>query len=229
MSTADRARALLWWIGRDDATQGLQIAEICSIIEAAGHPEQNQSRLMRQLVADKRHVSRVPGNKAWRLHPRGRAELNTLYNGVVAKPQSVNITDSVLPRALVAGTRSYLEKVVHQINASYDVGLYDCCAVMCRRLLETLIIEVYEHDGRTSEITGPDGHFYMFADLLRVLTRDAKYKLSRNGQQGLEDFKKIGDLSAHNRRFNAQRPDIDRIQSGIRVASEELLHLAKLA
>jgi hypothetical protein len=44
--------------------------------------------------------------------------------------------------------------VVEQINKSYDIELWDCCAVMCRRLLETLIIEVYEKLGRANEIKG---------------------------------------------------------------------------
>ena len=37
-----------------------------------------------------------------------------------------------------------MEKVLSQINGSYDCALFDCTAVMCRRLLETLIIEAYE-------------------------------------------------------------------------------------
>ena len=37
----DRACAILWWIGQDDAAAGLTTAEICGIIEDAGHPKQN--------------------------------------------------------------------------------------------------------------------------------------------------------------------------------------------
>jgi hypothetical protein len=52
-------------------------------------------------------------------------------------PPSLKPSDSLLPRELFSNTRGYLEKVVFQINGSYDQGLYDCCAVMCRRLGET--------------------------------------------------------------------------------------------
>jgi hypothetical protein len=34
---------------------------------------------------------------------------------------------------------------------------------------------------------------------------------------------------AHNRRFNAHKEDIDRVRDGLRVAVEELVHLAALA
>jgi hypothetical protein len=100
---------------------------------------------------------------------------------------------------------------------------------MCRRLLEILLIEVYEASGRPEAIKGKDSNFFMLADLLNVFENDKSFHLSRNGQQGLRDFKKLGDLAAHNRRFNARKEDIDRVRDGIRVASEELLHLAKLA
>ena len=46
--------------------------------------------------------------------------------------------------------------------------------------------------------------------------------------KGLRDFKNLGDLSAHNRRFNARKEDIDRVRDGLRVIVEELVHLANL-
>jgi len=68
----------------------------------------------------------------------------------------------------------------------------------------------------------------MFAGLLAHLEADVTFNLGRNALRGLKDFKKLGDLSAHNRRFNADRDDIDRVRDDLRVAAEELLHLAKL-
>ena len=50
----------------------------------------------------------------------------------------------VIPTALVRGTRGYIERVANQVNGAYENGWYDACAVMIRRLLETLIIEAFE-------------------------------------------------------------------------------------
>ena len=226
-TAADRACALLWFRGRDDATLGLTASEICSFIESVGHPKQNASRLDKQLSRDKRTV-KVPGGNGWRLNLKSRANLDNSYRTVVRSPRRAKPSDSVLPHELFHNTRGYLEKVVYQINASYDAALYDCCAVMCRRLLETLIIEAYEAEGRSETIKAQDDNYFMFSDLLRVLEADNKLKLSRNGMKGLKDFKRIGDQSAHNRRFNARRSDIEKIENGLRVASEELLHLSSL-
>ncbi len=226
MTTLERALALLWWAGRDDPASGLSAAEICSALEQAGHPKQNVTRLDRRLTEDRR-ATRASGAK-WRLHPTARRELETRYAGLRTGRPALPPTDSVLPRELLAGTRGYLERVCYQVNASYDAALFDCCAVMCRRVLETLIIEAYERGGRAQEIKGSDGNFLMFAGLLSYFERDQAFHPSRNALIALREFKTLGDLSAHNRRFNARADDIDRIRDGLRVAVEELVHMAGL-
>jgi hypothetical protein len=163
----------------------------------------------------------------WQLLEPGFAALKAAGVDVEARP-TVKPSDSVLPRELFSNTRGYIEKVASQINGSYDHGFYDCCAVMCRRLGETLIIEVYEAQGRAKEIKGPDDNFLMLNGLLGALSKDSTIHLGRNAKRGLEALKELGDKSAHNRRFNARQPDIDAIRSDLRTAAEELLHLANL-
>lgn len=225
--THDRALAVLWFASQS-SDRGLTARDICRIIEGAGHPGQNVTRMSKSLGRDKKLVSRVPGSDAWRLSPSGITKFDTTYTDKLKVKKRAKATDSVLPHELFAKTRGYIEKVVHQINASYDAGLYDCCAVMCRRLLETLIIETYETAKSEGRIKNKDGNFFMFSDLLRVLLNDSNFNVSRNAQNGLKNFKALGDQSAHNRRFNARTDDIDRVRDGMRVAAEELLHLAKL-
>jgi hypothetical protein len=221
-TSLERAAALLWFVGRDDRIASVTTKEICRLLEGAGHARQNASRLDKQLASDRRvHKTSAGG---WRLSPAARKALDGEYSfaQVSRVPPA---TDSVLPRSLFDGTRGYIEKVVDQINKSYDAQLFDCCAVMCRRLLETLIIELYEKRNRAHEILGANGHFLMLNPLISFLEADTTIRLGRNGQKGLKDFKTLGDLSAHNRRFNARQPDIDRVRDGLRVATEELIHL----
>jgi hypothetical protein len=222
----DQAIALLWWTGRTDPLKGLTPREICSALEATGLPAQNVSRLSAKLAVDGR-VSKARTSGGWRLHPNARAKVAAAYADLASPLHQPVDTNSVIPTGLVSARR-YLEKVVVQLNLSYDNQLFDCCAVMCRRTLETLLIEVYEHAGRSNEIKGADGHFLMLNGLAAYFEQDPAFGLSRNGLQGLRDFKKLGDLSAHNRRFNARREDVDRVRDGLRVAVEELAHLAGL-
>lgn len=224
----DRALALLWFASKQDL-QGLETREICAVIEQAGHAKQNASRLAAALSSARRRASHVPRSNAWRLHPHAQAEFDERYSRRVKGTPKPAETDSVLPLDLFKGTRGYIERVVYQANASFDCSLFDCCAVMCRRLVETLIIEVYETAGRSTDVQNSDGSFFMLSGLLSTLLTDTTFNLSRNAQQGLKDFKRLGDLSAHNRRYNARRSDIESVRDGLRVASEELLHLARLA
>lgn len=221
----DRALALLWWVGREDPTKGMSAAGICSELERAGHPAQNVSRMASKLRAHP--GTSKAGNNEWRLHPRTRRALDSEY-AFALEPKPLSRSDSVVPMELFAVTRDYIERVADQINKSYDAELWDCTAVMCRRLVETLIIETYEKAGRASEIKGADGNFMMLNGLITFLDRDSSIHLGRNAAKGLKDLKQLGDLSAHNRRFNARRNDIDRIRDGLRVAVEELLHLSGL-
>jgi hypothetical protein len=57
-----------------------------------------------------------------------------------------------------------------------------------------------------------------------VLTNETKWNLSRNTINGLPKLKKLGDASAHNRRFLAQKSDIDKLDD-LRMIIEEIIHL----
>ena len=136
--------------------------------------------------------------------------------------------DNVVPHSLFRETRGYLERIVFQINTTYEQTCYDACAVMIRRLVETLIIEVFEHKGITSEIKNTNGEFYLLEDLINKTILKHEWNLGRNTNRYLRKLKNIGDLSAHSRRYNAHRTDIDKLSDGLRVAVEELLYLSGL-
>ena len=70
-------------------------------------------------------------------------------------------TDDLFPLDLVRGTRGYIERVAEQACGCYDQGWYDASAVMCRRLLETLIIETFETYKLELKIKNPDGNFFL--------------------------------------------------------------------
>jgi hypothetical protein len=220
----DRAIALIWFAGFDDQTKGLTARAIADILRDAGHPGQNVSRLDASLAGDKRTAAAKNGG--WALRPAARRSLDQSYR-LHLGPATLPESDSVIPMSLVVGTRGYIEKVADQINKSFDGQLYDCCAVMCRRLLETLIIEVYEKEGRASEIR--DGrHFIGLADLIVSLEKDSTIFVSRPAMNALKAFKTLGDLSAHNRHYNARIGDIEPQRAGIRLIVEELLYRSGL-
>jgi hypothetical protein len=135
---------------------------------------------------------------------------------------------SVIPVALVKGTRGYIERVAHQVNGCYDNGWFDACAVMIRRLLETLIIETFESQKIASKIKDGKGDFYFLSELIRLTLAESSWNLTRNSKIALPKLKDIGDKSAHSRRYHAVRNDLDRLLPEIRVVVQELIYLARL-
>ncbi len=137
-------------------------------------------------------------------------------------------TDRIVYMSLVRGTRGYIEQTAHQINGTYDKGWYDACAVMIRRLVETLIIEAFEAYNIASKIQNPQGEFMYLSNLIPLCVSETAWNMGRNAKSALPKLKDIGDKSAHSRRFIAQRPDIYIIIPDLRVVVQELIFISKL-
>jgi hypothetical protein len=153
---------------------------------------------------------------AWLAHVLGNAIPN------------VNQAEGYLPEAVWLKTRDYVERVCTQLNGCYYYGFFDAAAVMVRRLMETLVIEAFEHANRPQDIRDSQGFYFMFGDLVQVVTGPKGLSLSRESKSALQQIKKLGDRAAHNRRFNAVKVDLDGVKDGTRVASEDLINIAAL-
>jgi hypothetical protein len=130
--------------------------------------------------------------------------------------------------SIVEETPGYVRRVAEQANGCYERGWYDACAVMLRRLIETLIIECFERHSLESKITGSDGNYCQLGELIsRFLAERWHTSRAASGSlKKLTDIKGTGDLSAHSRRFLATRNDIDRIAQDVRIAVQELAYIA---
>jgi hypothetical protein len=145
-------------------------------------------------------------------------------------PQEGKIPSSsqVIPLVLVRNTRGYIVKVSNQINGAYENGWFDACSVMIRRIIETLIIEVFEKYKLEKKIKNQNGDFFFLKDLINECLNETSWTLSRNTKHSLPKLKDVGDKSAHSRRFNAIKNDIDVLISDIRNVLQELIYLAGL-
>lgn len=137
-------------------------------------------------------------------------------------------TQRVLPLSVVRGTRGYFETLTHQLNGSYEHGWYDACAVMMRRLIESLIIEVFEARGLADTIQTDSGDFLPLEKLIGKVIGEPSWNLSRGTKRVLPRVKELGDNSAHVRRFTAHRLDIDNLATPFRAAVQELIDVGEL-
>lgn len=130
---------------------------------------------------------------------------------------------------LVKGTRTYLVSVLEQVNGCYANGFYDACAVMVRRLLETILIECYEAHEIADKIKDASGNFLRLDKLIESFLSQKEWNLSRDSKKYLKNLPSIkgfGDHSAHNRRFVASKNDVDRIANDVRLTVQELVSIA---
>lgn len=145
-----------------------------------------------------------------------------LFGAGVQKSAAVNT--ELFDLNMFADTRGYLKKIASQASQCYQYQLYDACFVLIRKLTEALIIEVFERHRLENKIKDSDGHYFFLSQLIGSLLNEKSWNLSRNTVNGLPKLKKLGDASAHNRRFMAQKSDIDKLED-LRMILEELIHL----
>jgi hypothetical protein len=124
--------------------------------------------------------------------------------------------------------RTYLKAIAYQMNGCMREGWYDACAVMMRRLLETVIIEAYEHHQIADRIKDGSGNYFQLSELIGAASNEPQFPLTRGIKTILPKLRDIGHSSAHDRYFTARRGDIDKVAHDARQAIEQFLHHARL-
>lgn len=158
---------------------------------------------------------------SYHLERTRKGEIDTILN----VPPDLNPTDAYFPLELFTNTRGYLESIAKQTAACYDYGLFDACAVMTRKLLEVLIIEAFESYNISSKIKDNNDNFFFLSDLIDSFKSESSWNIGRNAKDSIPKLKKMGDLSAHNRRYFSRKADIDKLKDDLRIVFEELLHI----
>lgn len=226
LGQTNNALSILWF--HDEESQGISMTagQIAKIILESGMGNPNSTQL-----GEKLRKSRMVlvSSKSFRLKENSRSNIREWLEPILGDVQpDVDQHLGYLPQDVWKNTRGYIEKVCIQLNGCFQFHFYDGCSVMTRRLTETLIIECYEHLSRESEIKGADGNYLMLRDLVARATATGGLSLGRDAKKALVEIKELGDRSAHNRRYNAVKADLDKVQSGIRVAVDEMINVANL-
>lgn len=226
LSNAQKAVAILWFFDVKDPNCQKSAPELGREIREHNIGNPNPTQLTTQI----RKTGCVYSAKnRFHLRQDKKAEIRSWFeevlSGVVAEvPHDAQFLSEDVWRS----TRGYIEKVCVQLNGAIHQGLYDCAAVMVRRVIETLIIEAYEKQERQEDIKDDDGNYYMLGKLVEAARSTAGLSLGRETKQGLVKIKKLGDRSAHNRKYNAKHSDLYKVQDALRLAFEELANTAGL-
>ena len=149
--------------------------------------------------------------------------------GILFKLSGGKPSEDLFPMEILEDAKTYIQRIALQANGCYTNGWYDACAVMIRRLIETLIIECYENHSLESKIKKGNGDYSNLGELIGKYVNEPTWNLSRTTKKDLPKLKEIGDLSAHNRRFLAGRSDIKKHAQQIRVIIQELVYIGAVS
>jgi hypothetical protein len=192
---------------------------ICSIDGFDSEP------LSRHLAVMKSTTATVKDRDAARKQVRLIAETEVLPNlGNLTAPAQPK-SEPILASAVLAKAPTYLQRTVLQANGCYEQRWFEASSVMIRKLVENLIIDVYEKHQKQAEIQ-KEGEYFMLGGLVTAILNQSDWQLQRETRRSLPEIKKLGDRAAHNRRYWATKQDIDNVLSGLRAAVDDLLHLA---
>jgi hypothetical protein len=226
LSNAQRALAILWF--HDCETTGIcmKAGTLARTIYTAGLGNPNPKQLEEAIAKTKLALN---SNAGFKLKPTKRDTIKDwlmpILEGVAA---DVDLEHGYLPEAIWKSTRGYIEKIAFQVNGCFQYGFYDGASVLLRRLVETLLIECYEHGKTQARITDSDGNYFTLSGIITDAVDKSGFSLGRETKSVLRELKAIGDRAAHNRRYNAVRADLEKIRLGVRLVIDELIQLAEL-
>lgn len=183
----------------------------------------NASRLKLK-ISNSRSFVKGKEQNTWKLFAVDLDELQEKFPGLVSDSEEILSIDTILPSSLYQNTRGFIESLSKQINASYEYNLFDGCAVLMRRLMEVLLILTYENLNIESAIKDGNGSYCMLEKIISDAKTNAAIKLSRNAKEALEEFRTLGNFSAHKIYFNCRRADLKNITMNYRATIEELLY-----
>lgn len=130
-----------------------------------------------------------------------------------------------IPLEIVDNSRGYVINVTQQVNRCFQNNAFDACGVMTRRLLETLIIEVFEKRGIADKIKDSSGNFFMFTDLVSKLINTPETPVGRSIKKELPTIATVLNNCAHSRTFNISKTQLVQYQALIVIAVQELMGL----
>lgn len=226
----ERAKLLCYYYSKEKAEMQFTMARITSIMVDSGFSAPNSSRLRDKLVKGKDKVFLLVRGTMNTIefipavYQRLEMELAGLWEDYI----SIDSNSELLDETKFCGKRNYLDQLIYQINHTYANNCYDATAVLMRRLFEVMLVLTYQHLGIDDEIKDSSGKCYLMLDSIIKKAKDNKViKLSRIKME-FDNFRMVGNFSAHNITYTAGKKDIDDIKINYRVMLEELYNKAGL-
>lgn len=223
----EKIECLAFYFSENKGQAEFTVSDMSSILVGLGFAKPNASRLKDKLIKSRLFVK---GSKKelFRLSVKRINQLREAFPGL-SESEEVISDDSLLPEILFKeAKRNYLLKCAQQVNAAYENNLFDACALMMRRLLEILLIHCFEEAAIEDQVKDADGNYQNLKVLINKAKSKAEIPLSPDAKKDIDNFRELGNLSAHRVKYNCRRDDIRPLRIGYRAIVEDLLYASGL-
>lgn len=221
----EKAKLLIFYNSSVLGINELSPRTIATLLEDEGFAKMNTSRLLNKMKKSK-DFAKGTENGTFKLSIKVTKTLASEYPEINKVDESIDADETIMPNSVFANTRGYIEKICQQINGSYEHNYFDGCAVLMRRLLEMLLILTYQKNGKESEIQDAPNEYKNLNYIINFTKSNNQFHLSKGTIDTMDDFRKVGNFSAHRIQYSCKRKDIDAVKKEFRVGIEELLYKA---
>jgi hypothetical protein len=225
---AEKAIAVLWYFDQAQSDVVKTSGQLTKVLDDHHIGTPNQTSLAEGIRKTKLAFESKSG---FSLKPGSRKMIRDWLPELHGVQPAIDQNSGYLPEPIWRNTRGYIEEVCRELNGSFHHAYYNAAAVMLRRLLETLIIEAYEHLDRDAEIKDGSNNYLMLSELADRACGEHGHRglnLGRDSKKALKEARSLGNWSAHARRFIAHAVDLTRVQSGMRLLVQDLIQAAEL-
>jgi len=222
----EKATLVAFYCYKIKSKETFTVGELVNEMVKFGLSKPNSSRLKDKLISSKAFIK--AGKDSIRIGLRKMESLEKDYPNLNSISEEVISDDTILPQDLYLKTRGYIERISKQINGCYQHNLFDGCAMLMRRLIEMLIILTYKHLNRESEIKDSNGGFHGLSHLINYSISKRVLGLTKDSEQIIDEFRQLGNYSAHGLEYNCRKGDLDKVKIPFRACVEELLYKSGL-
>ena len=227
---AERATLICFYHFKETGESSFKMSDLALWMEDFGFSKPNASRLKSNLTSGKgkRFLVSKADKTAIEFVPAILQTLDREYGQLWNDTVTIESDDELLEEAKFCGKEYYLDKLIHQINHCYGHNCYDACAVLMRRLFEVVLVLAYQHLGIEADITKPDGTHKMLEGIVKDAVQNTTLGVPRRISKHFDDFREVGNNSAHSITYTAGKLDIDQIARDYRVMLQDLYTRAGL-
>ena len=162
----------------------------------------------------------------YRLHRNKIDEFDKLFNNVKLIPTNAFFDLNILEN--LPKDRYYINQISEEMCLCYDNKCYTACLIMMRKLLEAIIIAIFESIGELSKIKDSKGITFFLNDLIKIYIEEKNINKSRHIEKELNELKKAGDMAVHKYNFKVSKKFADEYRIILDIVIQELISNIKI-